>query len=36
MTAETKGYSNLLENNPEVLNLGRTARGVRVDNYNRS
>jgi hypothetical protein len=36
MAAETKGYSSLLENNPEVLNLGRTATGVRVDNYNAS
>jgi hypothetical protein len=36
MVAEKKGYSNLLENNPEVLNLGRTAAGVRVDNYNGS
>jgi hypothetical protein len=33
MAAEKKGYSNLLENNPEVLNLRRTATGVRVDNY---
>ena len=34
MAAETKDYSNLLENNPEVLNLGRTATSVCVDNYN--
>jgi hypothetical protein len=36
MAAETKGYNNLLKNDTEVLNLGRTAMGVRVDNYNGS
>jgi hypothetical protein len=36
MAAERKGYSSLLENNPEVLNLERTAMGVRVDYYNGS